>query len=213
MSKDNEKMQDNVWLDSAENTGSCKTTVGKQQRFAWALTGSGHFLAESVNLLEVLPNTDLFLSPDAEEVLPMYGYSLAALRDKGKVFRDKTSSSVPVGTLYKNSYHTVIIAPATSNTVAKCSFGISDTLPTNMFAQAGKLGILCIVFACDTEPVVITRAPKEWVELKPREVEFSNLENLKSFKHCLVVESLEDLKLALEKRLTFLGLNWKKSCS
>ena len=43
-----------------------------------------------------------------------------------------------MGTLYKNSYHTVIIAPATSNTVAKCSFGISDTLNKirGMFAFA-----------------------------------------------------------------------------
>ena len=58
--------------------------------------------------------------------------------------------------LYDDIYHTVVVAPATSNTVAKCAFGISDSLPTNMFAQAGKLGIPGIVFACDTEPVVVT---------------------------------------------------------
>ncbi len=34
-----------------------------------------------------------------------------------------------------------------------------------MFAQAGKLGIPGIVFACDTEPVVVTRSPHEWVTL------------------------------------------------
>ena len=73
-----------------------------------------------------------------------------------RLLRDKTASAVPVGMLYDDIYHTVVIAPATSNTVAKCAFGISDTLPTNMFAQAGKLGIPGIVFACDTEPVVVT---------------------------------------------------------
>ena len=70
--------------------------------------------------------------------------------------------------LYDDIYHTVVIAPATSNTVAKCVVGISDTLPTNMFAQAGKLGIPGIVFACDTEPVVVTRSPHDWVTLCPR---------------------------------------------
>ena len=64
-----------------------------------------------------------------------------------------------------------MIAPATSNTVAKCVVGISDTLPTNMFAQAGKLGIPGIVFACDTEPVVVTKSPHDWVTLRPRRVE------------------------------------------
>ena len=34
-----------------------------------------------------------------------------------------------------------------------------------MFAQAGKLGIPGIVFACDTEPVVVTRSPHDWVTL------------------------------------------------
>ena len=82
--------------------------------------------------------------------------------------RDKTASAVPVGMLYDDVYHTVVIAPATSNTVAKCVVGISDTLPTNMFAQAGKLGIPGIVFACDTEPVVVTRSPHDWVTLRPR---------------------------------------------
>ena len=70
--------------------------------------------------------------------------------------------------LYDDVYHTVVIAPATSNTVAKCAFGISDSLPTNMFAQAGKLGIPGIVFACDTEPVVVTRSPHDWVTLRPQ---------------------------------------------
>ena len=82
--------------------------------------------------------------------------------------------------LYDDIYHTVVIAPATSNTVAKCAFGISDTLPTNMFAQAGKLGIPGIVFACDTEPVVVTRSPHDWVTLRPRRIELDNVERLRA---------------------------------
>ena len=108
-------------------------------RFAWALTGSGHFLLESLALAQRLPGVDLFLSAAAEEVLPMYGLRLESLREHFRIFRDKSMSSVPVGTLYEEHYHTVVVAPATSNTVAKCALGISDTLPTNMFAQAGKL--------------------------------------------------------------------------
>ena len=86
-------------------------------------------------------------------MLHIYKIDVENLRAGFKVFRDKTASAVPVGTLYEDVYHTVVLAPATSNTVAKCAFGISDSLPTNMFAQAGKLGIPGIVFACDTEPV------------------------------------------------------------
>ncbi|HTP97598.1 MAG TPA: flavoprotein, partial [Burkholderiales bacterium] len=145
-------------------------------RFAWALTGSGHMLEESLALARTLPNVDLYLSAAAAEVLPLYKLTLDSLKRDFRVFNDNSRSSVPVGLLYADFYHTVVVAPATSNTVAKCAFGISDTLPTNMFAQAGKLGIPGIVYACDTEPVVITRSPREWVELRPRKIELENVE-------------------------------------
>jgi flavoprotein len=118
-----------------------------------------------------------------------------------------------VGALYAGRYHTLVIAPATSNTVAKCALGISDTLPTNMFAQAGKLGIPSLVFACDTEPVVVTRAPNEWVTLRPRRLEFENVERLRGVDHCEVAASLHELEGALAARLARLALAWNVSSS
>jgi flavoprotein len=108
--------------------------------------------------------------------------------------------------LYHGMYHTVIIAPATSNTVAKCAFGISDTLPTNMYAQAGKQCIPGIVFACDTEPTVVTQSPNEWVELRPRAIELDNVERLSRFEYTTVVRSLDELKAALDQRVAMLDL-------
>lgn len=184
-----------------------------RSRFAFAVTGSGHYLEEAMALAARLPAVDLFLSAAAEEVLPQYGFTLESLKGRFKVFRDKSASSVPVGMLYSDVYHTVIVAPATSNTVAKCAFGISDTLPTNMFAQAGKLGIPGIVFACDTEPTVITKAPHEWVTLHPRRIELDNVERLRAIDHCRVVCSPAELEAALSRRLRELSLEWNTSSS
>ncbi len=183
------------------------------KRFAWALTGSGHCLEESIALASRLPQVDLFLSAAAEEVLPMYGLRIESLRERFRIFRDKTMSAVPVGELYTEAYHTLVVAPATSNTVAKCAFGISDTLPTNMFAQAGKLGIPGLVFACDTEPVVVTRAPHDWVTLRPRNIELDNVERLRSIDHCRVLCSTAELEAALTQRLAELSLAWNTSSS
>lgn len=111
-------------------------------RFAWCVTGSGHMIEESLELALRLPRCDLFLSRAGEEVLPLYGWPIRKLREHFKVFRDNSASSVPVGMIYHGEYHTVVIAPATSNTVAKCALGISDTLPTNLCAsrQAMRAG-------------------------------------------------------------------------
>ena len=170
-------------------------------RFAWCITGSGHMLEESIDIALALPGADLFLSAAGEEVLPLYGWPVPKLREHFRVMRDNSASSVPVGMLYSGEYHTVVIAPATSNTVAKCAFGISDTLPTSIFAQAGKLGIPGIVFACDTEPVVITKSPQDWVTLRPRNIELDNVERLRRIDHCHVVGSIEGLRAALDARV------------
>lgn len=157
------------------------------------------------------------MSSAAEEVLGIYGVALDELRSRFapgfKMLRDKTASSVPVGMLYDDIYHTVILAPATSNTVAKCAFGISDSLPSNMFAQAGKLGIAGIVFACDTEPVVVTKAPHDWVTLKPRRIELANVQRLREMEFCQVVCSPQELEQVLEARLKELHLSWNTSSS
>ncbi|HWH75457.1 MAG TPA: flavoprotein [Methylibium sp.] len=183
-----------------------------RSRFAWCVSGSGHYLEESMALAARLPQVDLFLSAAADEVLPLYGLRIEALKERFRVFRDKSASAVPVGRLYLEAYHTVVIAPATSNTVAKCALGISDTLPTNMFAQAGKLGVPSLVFACDTEPVVITKGPRttqdEWFTLRPRNIDLAQVERLREIDHCAVLRSPEELEAALAARLAALKLSW-----
>ena len=181
--------------------------------FAWCVTGSGHMIEESIELARMLPGVDLFLSSAGEEVLPLYGWPLPKLREHFRVLRDNSASGVPVGMLYEGKYHTVVIAPATSNTVAKCVLGISDTLPTNLFAQAGKQCIPGIVFACDTAPSVITQSPHEWVEVRPRRIELEHVERLAQIEYTTVARSLDELKAALDQRLSLLGLAWNTSSS
>lgn len=171
-------------------------------RVAWVLTGSGHYLKECMEIVTSLPGVDLFLSEAAGEVLKMYGYDLARLKEGMKVFRDNTASSVPVTFLYGGDYHTVVIGPASSNTVAKCVAGISDTLATNIYAQAGKCRIPSIVFACDTAPALISEAPGGDVWVYPRPIDLENVSKLAKFDHTTVVLSVEELAAALDQRLS-----------
>ncbi len=174
-------------------------------RIAWGLTGSGHYLRESLEIIDSLPDVDLFVTKAAAEVLSMYGIPLKSLREKHRIYQDHTASSVPVGFLYSGHYHTLVIGPATSNTVAKCVAGISDTLVTNLYAQAGKCRVPSIVFACDSEPTVITEAPGQTVTLYPRPIDLENTERLKTYPYTTVVEGIPSLKAAIEERLACLS--------
>ena len=183
-----------------------KDTV-KTPRFGWALTGSGHFFKESLALMRTLPDLDVFLSNAAEEVLRMYKQDLD-FPEGTRVYKDKTASSAPVGNFYYGVYHTLILGPATSNTVAKCVYGISDNLATNVFAQAGKCRVPAIVFACDTQPEMDTEAPKGMVKVYPRRIDLENTARLKTFEATTVAETLGEFESAVMARVA-----WLKSSS
>ena len=171
----------------------------KTPRWGWALTGSGHFFKECLAMIGQLEDVDLFVSRAAAEVVRMYKQNLDLPRS-ARIFRDTTASSPPVGNFYYGVYHTLVLAPATSNTVAKCVYGISDNLATNVFAQAGKCRVPAIVFACDTAPALETEAPKGIVMVYPRRIDLENTDRLKSFDETEVVESLTQLEQALARR-------------
>tara|TARA_X000000950_G_C13897920_1_gene653691 strand:- start:1348 stop:1893 length:546 start_codon:yes stop_codon:yes gene_type:complete len=180
----------------------------KNKRWAWVLTGSGHFFNESIKLINYLEKIDLFVSNAANEVLSMYKKN-KDLPENIKIYKDTTSSSVPVGQFYRGIYHTVIMAPTSSNTVAKCVVGISDNLATNVFAQSGKCRVPCIFFPCDTAPELKTRSPKGMVDVYPRKIDLDNVKKLKKFELTDVALDFNEL----EKKILARELCLKKYSS
>ena len=179
------------------DTGTSGQSHPATARWAWALTGSGHFFVESLALIAALDPVDLFVSKAAEEVLRMYKQDLP---EHLRIYRDLTASAVPVGRFYEGRYHTLVVSPASANTVAKCAYGIGDSLVTNCFAQAGKCRVPSIVFACDTSPEMITMAPRGPVPVYPRAIDLENTARLSRFDYCSVVESIGALEHAIAAR-------------
>jgi flavoprotein len=174
-------------------------------RLAWALTGSGHYIEECLNFLLTLDEVDLYLSQAAEEVIKMYGFTLDDIRKKMPVYRDKAASSPPVGHFYKGYYHTFVMAPATSNTIAKCVLGISDSLVTNLYSQAGKCRVPSIVYPCDIAPEMETTAPGgKKVMVYPRKIDLEGTEKITAFEYTSIVKSVDELIRSVQERLLVL---------
>ena len=171
-------------------------------RLAWAITGSGHYIEECLNFVLTLDNVDLYLSQAAEEVIKMYGFNLNDIREKMPVYRDKAASSPPVGLFYSGYYHTFVMAPATSNTVAKCVLGIADSLVTNLFAQAGKCRVPSIVYPCDIAPEMNTTAPKgKMVMVYPRQIDLEATDKLATIEYTQIVKSVDELIASVKTRI------------
>ncbi|MCD2451834.1 flavoprotein [Methylicorpusculum oleiharenae] len=174
-------------------------------RLAWAVTGSGHYIEECLEFILTLDCVDLYLSLAGEEVLKMYGIKLDTVREKMPVYRDKTASSPPVGLFYKGYYHTFVMAPTTSNTVAKCVLGIADSLVTNLYSQAGKCRVPSIVYPCDIAPEMETTAPGGKVMVYPRPIDLEATDKIRTFPYTQVVESVDELIEAVQARLKTLA--------
>ena len=116
-------------------------------RIAWGITGAGHLLKESVDILTELSKmheVTVLLSGAGEEVLRMYGLFDTVKNLTGGKYRelvlenDQRESFPMTGRFSLGTYDMLIVSPTTSNTIGKIVNGIADTLITNAVAQAGK---------------------------------------------------------------------------
>jgi dihydromethanopterin reductase (acceptor) len=175
----------------------------KGQRFAWAITGAGHTLAACAEQLLCYKNVDIFFSSAAKEVTQMYGLQDRFKTSKLRVYYERRASSPVVVRLFSGVYRVLVVAPATSNTVAKFVCGISDTLVTNFFAQAGKSRVPVIVFPTDLAPEMDTTGPHgEPAKVYPRPIDLENTDKLRKFPGVTVVESVEEMTRCLATYLS-----------
>jgi dihydromethanopterin reductase (acceptor) len=129
-------------------------------RIAWGITGAGHLLQESVNVLVELSKeheVTVLLSGAGEEVLKMYGlYETVKNITGGKyrelVMEDDQRASFPMtGRFSLGTYDLLVVSPTTSNTIGKIVNGIADNLITNAVAQSGKGLVITYIVPVDLE--------------------------------------------------------------
>jgi len=167
----------------------------ERARTAWCITGAGCFLEESLDLVARCRDVTVFCSRAGEEVLGMYRLMKRLREMKIPVVTDRGASSPPCGGMALGRYDRLVIAPATANTVAKCVVGIADTLPTNLFAQAGKAGIPSVILPTDSDSVTTSEDPfGRSFKVHVRKVDIENLKKLASFPGVHVVQTVEGLE-------------------
>lgn len=116
---------------------------------AWGITGAGHLLKESIEVIELLLSKGVeitvYVSRAGFEVLKFYGLLnklkklISSSFPNEIVFEHEEGFSFPKSArVYTGIYDFVIISPTTFNTLAKIVHGISDTLITNLVSHALK---------------------------------------------------------------------------
>lgn len=171
-----------------------------QSKVAWGITGAGHYLPECLELLNELKSVDIFLSDAGKEVLNYYGWYGRLTSSGHSLIQNTGASCLPVTRLYTGKYDLVVIAPVTSNTVAKMAYGIADNLITNLFAHAGKCRIPTILLPCDSLDEIKSLTPQgKQVAIHTRKIDRENIARLAEWSGVTLVNDPEQLKKLLRR--------------
>jgi archaeoflavoprotein AfpA len=176
----------------------------KKRKVAWGITGAGDKIAEILKVMvdlkkqsESMVEIDVFLSKAADTVLKFYRLEDELRESFPKVSLEMNSNSPFLAAwLQMGKYEFLLIAPATSNTVAKIANGIGDTLLTNAAIMSLKAFRPVYILPTDyRESNVITKLPNgKEMKLRVRKEEADQVRKLEAMDGVHVYSNVQKLR-------------------
>jgi len=176
----------------------------KKRKVAWGITGAGDKIAEVLEVMKDLKKQsedvveiEVFVSKAADIVLKFYRLEDELKRNFPKVQVELNSNSPFLAAwLQMRKYEFLLIAPSTSNTVAKIANGIGDTLITNSAIMSLKAFVPVYILPTDyKESIVYTKLPNgKEMKLRVRKEEADQVRKLENMEDVHVLENLQKMR-------------------
>ena len=171
----------------------------KKHKVAWGITGAGDKIEEIINIMkdlkeksEGIATIDVFLSKAALTMLKFYRLENTIKQIFPKVMVEFDSNTpFLAGLMQSHKYDFLLIAPATSNTVAKIVNGIGDTLLTNSAIMSLKSFVPVYIMPVDfKESTISTILPNgKEMKMRVRKEEADQVRKLESMDSVYVLEN------------------------
>jgi archaeoflavoprotein AfpA len=183
----------------------------KKRKVAWAITGAGDKIAEFLEVMKQVKreyaNTidiHVFLSKAAETVLKFYNLEKTLRQSFDKVQVEVNSNSPFLAAwMQMGKYDFLLIAPATSNSVAKIANGIGDTMITNAAIMSLKAFMPVYIVPTDyKEGVCKTKLPNgKEMKLRVRKEEVAQVKKLEAMDDVHILEGPQKILSFFNERL------------
>lgn len=181
----------------------------KKKRVAWGITGSGDRLIEVFEVMKKIRRQyqnevriTVYLSKSGDQVVKLYHLftDLKENFEKNRVERDSNVPSLALQ-LQSGKIEFLLIAPATSNTVAKLATGISDTLLTNSAIMALKAFVPVYIMPCDyKEGITVTQLPDgNNMKIRVRKEDAEHAKKIAGMDGIFVIENPEEIRHIFQK--------------
>lgn len=182
---------------------------GKKRKVAWGITSGGYKIAEYLEIMKEIKKEyektveiQVYLSKAAEMVLKLYKLE-DSLKQNFAKFSVELNSNSPflAGWLQMRQFEFLLIAPATSNTVAKIANGIADSLLSNAAIMGLKALVPVYIVPTDyREGIVYTKLPSgEEMKLRIRKEDAEQVRKLERMEDVFVLENFQELREVFKK--------------
>jgi archaeoflavoprotein AfpA len=176
----------------------------KKRKVAWGISGAGDKIAEIVETMKELKKQsedvveiEVYISKAAETMLKFYGLEEDVKKSFNKVFVEMNANSPFLAAMMQSGkYEFLLIAPASSNTVAKIANSISDTMLTNAALMALKAFQKVYLLPTDyKESIVYTKLPNgKEMKLRVRKEEADQVRKLEQMDGMHTFENPQKMK-------------------
>ncbi len=184
-------------------------TRTKKSKVAWGITGAGDKIAEYLEVMKVIKKEyedtveiQVFLSKAAETVLKFYRLEDDLKQNFARATVEVNSNAPFLAAwMQMRKYEFLLIAPATSNTVAKIANSIGDTLLTNAAIMSLKAFVPLYIAPTDyKEGVVYTKLPNgKEMKLRVRKEEVEQVRKLQRMEDVFVLENPQKIHAVFKK--------------
>ena len=171
--------------------------------------GGGDKIAEFIEVMKEIKKEyenaveiQVYLSKAAETVLKFYKLEDTLKQNFAKVSVELNSNAPFLAAwMQMRKYEFLLIAPATSNTVAKIANGIGDTLLTNAAIMSLKAFVPVYIAPTDyKEGIVYTKLPNgKEMKLRVRKEEVEQVKKLERMEDVFVLKNPQKIRDRLQK--------------
>ncbi len=183
-----------------------------RKKIAWGITGSGDRIVETVEVMKEvqkqyndLLDIRVFVSKAGEQVIKYYKLFNDLEKNFDKVWVEiNANSPFLAGQLQVKRYEFLLLAPTTSNTVAKISLGLADSLLSNAAIMAQKAFVPTYIMPCDYKPGIITTILPDGSEmrLRIRKEDAEHVQRLRQMDDVFVIETPQEIPAVFEKHFS-----------
>jgi len=174
----------------------------KKRRVAWGITGSGDKLVETIEIMKEIKKQYqneveiiIYLSKAGDHVVKWYRLDNNLKENFDRIWVEiNANSPFLAGQLQTGKFEFLLIAPATSNTVAKISMGVADSLLCNAAIMGLKAFVPVYIMPSDYEEgIVVTKLPNgRDMKLRIRKEDVEHVKKLAGMDDVFILEKPEE---------------------